>query len=434
MAEILPFKAFRYDTNQVKLGDVLTQPYDKITPEMQAKYYDLSPYNIVRIALGKAGETDSDAFNTYTRATEYFHDWRSSGILGQDQEPSIYIYSQTFTIPGLRDVAERRCLIVRGRLYDYAEKMVFPSELTLNKPRIDRLNLLRATKANFGPILMLYSDPGGSLQSLVKKKAEGEPDESVLDEYEVLHRLWKISDPAFIGSLQEQMRDRELMIADGHHLYDTSLAYRDEARANSAGGDGNAPSEFAMMTLASMEDHGLVILPTHRIVHGLNSFDRERMLDDARAFFDIDRIDLRAESRSATTLLSEAGEKGTAFVAVTRQGPYMLRAKKRAIQETLAGLPERERTLDVVQLHKILFERVLGISEAAVRDEENVRFERDAFEAISWVRQGANVAFLMNPARIEQVRDVALSGRLLPQKSTDYYPKLLSGLTIYALE
>ena len=434
MAEILPFKAFRYDTNQVKLGDVLTQPYDKITPEMQAKYYDLSPYNIVRIVLGKAGETDSEEFNTYTRATEYFHDWRSSGILEQDQEPSIYLYSQTFTIPGLRDVAERRCLIVRGRLYDYAEKIVFPSELTLNKPRIDRLNLLRATKANFGQILMLYSDPGGSIQSLVKRKAEGEPDESVLDEYEVLHRLWKISDPAFIASLQEQMRDRKLMIADGHHRYDTSLAYRDEARAKSSSGDGNAPSEFAMMTLASMEDHGLVILPTHRIVHGLNSFDRERMLDDARTFFDIDRIDLRAESRSATTLLSEAGENGTAFVAVTRQGPYMLRARKRAIQETLSSLPERERTLDVVQLHKILFERVLGISEEAVRDEENVRFERDAFEAISWVRQGANVAFLMNPARIEQVRDVAFSGRLLPQKSIDYYPKLLSGLTIYALE
>ena len=435
MAEILPFKAFRYDTNQVKLGDVLTQPYDKITPEMQAKYYDLSPYNIVRIVLGKAGETDSDDFNTYTRATEYFHDWRSSGILGQDPEPSIYVYSQTFTIPGLRDVAERRCLIVRGRLYDYSEKVVFPSELTLNKPRIDRLNLLRATKANFGQILMLYSDPSGSMQSLVKKKAEAEPDESVLDEYEVLHRLWKISDPAFIASLQGQMRDRKLMIADGHHRYDTSLAYRDEARAkNPSGGDDNSPSEFAMMTLASMEDHGLVILPTHRIVHGLNSFDRERMLDEARPFFDIDRIDLRAESRSATTLLSEAGENGTAFVAVTRQGPYMLRAKKRVIQETLASLPERERTLDVVQLHKILFERVLGISEEAVRDEENVRFERDAFEAISWVRQGANVAFLMNPAHIEQVRDVAFSGRLLPQKSTDYYPKLLSGLTIYALE
>jgi len=434
MAEILPFKAFRYDTSQVKLSDALTQPYDEITPEMQAKYYEQSPLNIVRIVLGKAGETDTDHFNIYTRAAEYFHDWRSSGVLRQDEEPSIYLYSQTFTIPGLRDIAERRCLVVRGRLYNYSENVVFPSELTLSKPKLDRLNLLRATKANFGQILMLYSDPSGSIQSQLKKKSEAEPDDSVLDEYEVLHRLWKISDPAFISSLQEQMSDRKLMIADGHHRYDTSLAYRDEARAQGGSTDRNAPYEFAMMTLASIEDRGLVVLPTHRIVHGLNSFDRERMLDDAKAFFDVDRIDMRAESRSATTLLSEAGENGTAFVAVTRQGPYLLRAKKRVIRETLSGLPDRERALDVVQLHKILFERVLGISEDAVRNEENVRFERDAFEAISWVRQGANVAFLMNPARIEQVSDVAFSGGQLPQKSTDFYPKLLSGLTIYALE
>jgi len=434
MAEIIPFKSFRYDTSQVKLGDVLTQPYDKITPEMQAKYYELSPHNIVRIVLGKAGETDTDDFNIYTRAAEYFHDWRASGVLRQDDEPSVYVYSQTFTIPGLRDVAERHCLIARGRIHDYEENVIFPSEHTLSRQKIDRLNILRATKANFGQILMLYSDPAGNIQSMLKSKAETEPDDSVLDEYEVLHRLWKVSDPAFITAIQELMRDKKLMIADGHHRYDTSLAYRNEARAKSGSIDRNAPYEFTMMTLASMEDRGLVILPTHRIVHGLNSFDRENMLDQARAYFDIDRIDLRAESRSATTLLSEAGENGTAFVAVTRQGPYLLRAKKRVMQETMAALPERQRSLDVVQLHKILFERVLGISEEAVRDEENVRFERDAFEAISWVRQGANVAFLMNPARIEQVRDVAFSGELLPQKSVDIYPKLLSGLTIYALE
>jgi uncharacterized protein (DUF1015 family) len=281
---------------------------------------------------------------------------------------------------------------------------------------------------------MLYSDPAGSIPSLLKEKTEGDPDDSVLDEHEVLHRLWKVSDPPFISVIQEQMREKKLMIADGHHRYDTALAYRNEAREQSGSSDRNAAYEFTMMTLGSMEDRGLVILPTHRIVHGLNSFDRERMLDQARSFFDIDRIDLRAENRSATTLLSEAGENGTAFVAVTRQGPYLLRAKKRVIQETMAALPEWQRALDVVQLHKILFERVLGISEESVRDEENVRFERDAFEAISWVRQGANVAFLMNPARIEQVREVAFSGGLLPQKSTDFYPQLLSGLTIYALE
>jgi uncharacterized protein (DUF1015 family) len=433
MAEIIPFKALRYDPDQVKLEDVLTQPYDKITPEMQAKYYERSTHNLVRIILGKAGETDTDVFNVYTRAAEYLHDWRSSGILKQDPEPGIYAYSQTFTVPGTRDLAERRGLIALGRLHDYADGVVFRHEQTLAKPRADRLNLLRATRAHFGQIFMLYSDPNGEIEALLKKKTEEDPDTSLLDEYETLHRVWRIHDPALIQAVQQRMRDKKLLIADGHHRYETALAYRNERR-ESGSSDQNVPCEFVMMTLIPMESRGLVILPTHRIVHGLPTFDRERMLEAAGQFFEIDRIDLRTESRSATTLLGQAGENGTAFVAVTRQGPYIMRAKKNAVQDALGQLPSLQRELDVVQLHRIMLERVLGISEEAVRNQENVRYERDAFEAISWVRQGANVAFLMNPAKIDQVRDIAFGGEVLPQKSTDFYPKLLSGLAIYALE
>jgi uncharacterized protein (DUF1015 family) len=434
MAEIIPFKALRYDPDQVRLEDVLTQPYDKITPEMQSKYYEKSAHNLVRIILGKAGETDTDAFNVYTRAAEYLHDWRSGGILKQDPEPSIYAYSQTFTVPGTRDLQERRGLIALGRLYDYAESVVYRHEQTLSKPRADRLNLLRATRAHFGQIFMLYSDSSHEIEGLLKSKIDEDPDISLLDEYETLHRVWRIDDPALIHAVQENMRDKKLLIADGHHRYETALAYRNERRAETGSSDPNAPHEFVMMTLIPMESRGLVILPTHRIVHGLLDFDRERMLEAAGQFFDIDRIDLRTESRSATTLLGQAGENGTAFVAVTRQGPYLMRAKQEAIQNALRELPILQRELDVVQLHRVMLERVLGISEEAIRNQENVRYERDAFEAISWVRQGANVAFLMNPAKIEQVRDIAFNGEVLPQKSTDFYPKLLSGLAIYALE
>jgi uncharacterized protein (DUF1015 family) len=434
MAEIIPFKALRYDPDQVKLEDVLTQPYDKITPEMQSKYYERSAHNLVRIILGKAGETDTEAFNVYTRAAEYLHDWRSSGILKQDPEPGIYAYAQTFTVPGTRELAERRGLIALGRLHDYADGVVFRHEQTLAKPRADRLNLLRATRAHFGQIFMLYSDPKDEIGALLKKRTEEDPDTSLLDEYETLHRLWRIHDPTLIQAVQQRMRDKKLLIADGHHRYETALAYRNERRAESGSSGPNAPYEFVMMTLIPMESRGLVILPTHRIVHGLPTFDRERMLEAAGQFFEIDRIDLRTESRSATTLLGQAGENGTAFVAVTRQGPYLMRAKKNAVQDALGQVPSLQRDLDVVQLHRIMLERVLGISEEAVRNQENVRYERDAFEAISWVRQGANVAFLMNPAKIDQVRDIAFGGGVLPQKSTDFYPKLLSGLAIYALE
>jgi len=281
---------------------------------------------------------------------------------------------------------------------------------------------------------MLFSDPQAELEKLLAKETADEPEISVLDEYEVLHRVWRIQDPAMISLIQGFMAGKNLLIADGHHRYETALAYRDERRKQAASTDRNAGYEFVMMTLVPMESRGLVILPTHRIVHGLVSFDRERMLESAKRFFDIDRIDLRTESRSATTLLEEAGENGTAFVAVTRQGPYLLRAKERAVQEALSSFSARQRKLDVVQLHKLLLERILGISEEAIRNQEHVKYERDAFEAISWVRQGANVAFLMNAAKIEQVSDIAFGGEVLPQKSTDFYPKLLSGLTIYALE
>jgi uncharacterized protein (DUF1015 family) len=434
MAEIFPFRALRYDPHQVKLGDVVTQPYDKITEAMQARYYELSPHNLVRIILGRRQDTDSSSFNAYTRAAEYLHDWRSGGILKQDAEPSVYLYSQTFNVPGKRELAERHGLIALGRLHEYADCIVFPHERTLLKPREDRLNLLRAAKAHFGQIFMLYSDPKAEIEHLLKKTTDEEPEISVLDEYEVLHRVWKISDPRLIAAVQNQFRDKRLLIADGHHRYETALAYRDELRARGAGASADSTHEFIMMTFVRMESRGLVILPTHRVVQGLPTYDREKMLDAAKQFFTIDRIDLRSESRSATTLLEEAGESGTAFVAVTRQGPYLLRAKKRPVHDALTEIPARQRELDVVQLHKILLERALGISEEAIRNQEHIVYERDAFEAISRVRQGANVAFLMNPPRIEQVSEIAFAGDVLPQKSTDFYPKLLSGLTIYALE
>lgn len=434
MAEIFPFRALRYDPHQVKLGDVVTQPYDKITETMQARYYELSPHNLVRIILGRRQETDNPSFNVYTRAAEYLHDWRSGGVLKQDLEPSIYLYSQTFNVPGRRELAERHGLIALGRVHDYSDGVVFPHERTLAKPREDRLNLLRAAKAHFGQIFMLYSDPNAEVEQLLKKTPDEEPDIAVLDEYEVLHRVWKICDPSLLTAIQEKFREKRLLIADGHHRYETALAYRNERRAAGGGSGNNAPHEFVMMTFVRMESRGVVILPTHRVVQGLPTYDREKMLDTAKPFFTIDRIDLRSESRSATTLLEEAGENSTAFVAVTRQGPYLLRTRKRPVLDALGDVSVRQRELDVVQLHKILLERVLGISEEAIRNQEHIVYERDAFEAISRVRQGANVAFLMNPARIEQVSEIAFAGEVLPQKSTDFYPKLLSGLTIYALE
>src|SRR5438445_9655675 len=250
MAHIEPFRALRYDPARVALPSVVTQPYDKITPEMQDRYYAASPYNLVRIILGKQQAGDHRGENTYTRAAEFFRDWRRQGIFLQDTQPSVYVYSQRFAIPGGNREAERRGFIALGQLEDYSAGVVFRHEQTLAKPKADRLDLLRATRAHFGQIFMLYSDPAGEIENTLV--STDPPLMEMRDEYGVLHQVWRISDPGIIEQVRTRMRDKKLIIADGHHRYETALAYRNERRTSAgkapAPPAGLAPYELAMMT------------------------------------------------------------------------------------------------------------------------------------------------------------------------------------------
>jgi uncharacterized protein (DUF1015 family) len=437
MAEILPLRALRYDPTRVDPARVVTQPYDKITPEMQDRYYSASPYNLTRIILGRKEENDNPANNVYSRAAAYFGAWRSEGILRQDGEPSIYVYSQRFRAPGTGTsgaLLERRGFVALGRIEDYPAEVVFRHELTLAKPKADRLDLLRATRAHFGQIFMLYEEDAGQVESLLS--TEGQPEISVIDEYGVEHRLWRVSDREKIEPIQQAMQDKKLIIADGHHRYETALTYRNERRAAdySAATAGSSPYEFAMMTFINMNSPGLVILPTHRVVHNLNSFSDEDFRKTARAFFDVDEIDASVDADRASTMLRQCGRSGTAILAVMRARAFLLHHPNPNV-DVLQGLSLRQQDLDVVQLHKCLLEGVLKLSEESIRNQQNISYMRDAGEAIAKVRSGgADIAFLMNPCRVKQVRDVAFAGDVMPQKSTDFYPKLLSGLAIYALE
>jgi uncharacterized protein (DUF1015 family) len=464
MALISPFQAWRYDPERVPVQLAVTQPYDKITPAMQERYYEASPYNLVRIILGKRLPGDGDAENVYTRAAASFQNWRQTGVLRQDPEPSIYRYSQTFRIPGdvpggapgSQTQAERRSFIALGRIEDYSAGVVFRHEQTLAKPKADRLDLLRASRAHFGQIFMLYSGAGkvdalldsAAAKNTARNKA---PDIEVTDEYDVVHRVWKISDPSVIASVQQQMRDRKLIIADGHHRYETALTYRNERRAfDLRSPDGPItrspdPYDSVMMTFVDMDrpdndrpDNdrpGLVILPTHRLVFGLPSFSPAQFQADTRKFFNVEEVDAGIDAARATAILQHAGHAGTALLAVTAEHAFLLHSPKAVGTGLFGNLSLRQQALDVVQLHKCLLEGVLKISEEAIRDQENVSYCREAGEALMQVRSGkVQIAFLMNPVRMEQVRDIALAGEVLPQKSTDFYPKLLSGLTIYALE
>ena len=430
MAHIEPFRALRYDCDRVGLADVVTQPYDKISPDMQERYYGASPYNLVRIILGKRNATDRPDDNPYTRAAAFFQNWRQNGVLVQDSEPSLYRYTQIFSLPGREIQVERQGFIALGKLEDYSANVVFRHEQTLSRPKADRLDLLRATRAHFGQIFMLYSDPLAEVETSLSTTAQ--PGSEVRDEYGVIHRLWQISDPHVIESVQSGMKDKKLIIADGHHRYETALNYRNERRSDA--GEAHAPYDFAMMTFVNMDAPGLVVLPTHRVVHGIQNFSMDAFRAGASDYFSVEEADANVSASRATAMLREAGHTGTSFLAVARDRVFLL-SRPKAPTSVFGDLSFRQQGLDVVQLHKCLLENALRISEEAVRDQKNVTYVREAGEALDMVRNGqAQVTFLMNPARVQQVRDIAFSGEVLPQKSTDFYPKLLSGLTIYGLD
>ena len=441
MASIYPFRAWRYNPSAVSLQDVVTQPYDKISPAMQEAYYQRSPYNLVRIILGLPELFDAErGENVYTRAARDFKSWRQNSILVQEKDPCIFAYAQRFRVPGTDEVEERRGFIALGKLHDYADQVVFRHEQTLSKPKSDRLNLLKATRAHFGQIFMLYSDPAGTVDKILYEGA-GPADTEVTDEYDVLHRLWRVSDPAVIRLLTSTMSDKKLIIADGHHRYETALNYsKQHAPAVPPKTEHSTtdrlqppyPEAAVMMTFVNMDSEGLVILPTHRVVHSLSGFDPSAFARAAEQFFVIQKLPDAAAASYIDTLRKQAG---TAFVAVTRSGAFLLRSNPEATADVLSALPENQRQLDLSQLHAIILDRLLGLDAEKVREQTNVRYLRDAAEAVEQVhRREADVTFLTNPVTMEQLREVAFAGSVMPQKSTDFFPKLLSGLTIYALE
>jgi uncharacterized protein (DUF1015 family) len=279
---------------------------------------------------------------------------------------------------------------------------------------------------------MLYSDPADEVGKLLKP--DGPPTVELRDEYGVLHQMWKISDPATVAAAKAKMADKKLIIADGHHRYETALNYRNQMRQQSKG-DLDAPCERVVITFVNMDAPGLVILPTHRVVFGLDNFSIFEMVAELRKYFEVEDVGLVSDVQDAVRRLREAGKDRTALLAVTAHSGFLLRARKDVQPARLNDLSEQQRGLDVVQLHKLVLEEILGMSEEDIRAQKHLKYIRDADEAVDEVRSGAaQVAFLMNPVRIEQMRDIAFAGGVMPQKSTDFYPKMLSGLTIYSVE
>jgi uncharacterized protein (DUF1015 family) len=443
MAEIHPFRALRYNTERVLLKDTLTQPYDKITPAMQDRYYAASPYNLIQIEKGKAFPGDTAANNVYTRAAAKLNEWIAERILVPDSASGIYIYSQEYLIPGSHTRRTRIGFIALGRLEDYEKQIVFRHERTLSAPKTDRLELLRHTKAQTGQLFMLYDDPAKRIETLLEQAARTNAPLEMVDESSVTHRLWPVFDSALVARIEEHMADKKLVIADGHHRYETALNYRNECRQQAGTSDPTAACEFAMMTFSNTHSKGLTILPTHRLVRNVADFAFERFRKAVASFFDWYSYPFRTPGERVSSFAEfrkDLEDRGRArrAIGIYAGGAvfYLFLLRRDAdLQGLLPDVSEAQRNLDVVLLHRLMLEKGLGITAEAVAAEKNIVYEREMDAAIGAVdRDEAQLACLLNPVHIDQMMKIALSGEVLPQKSTDFYPKLLSGIVVYRLE
>ena len=409
MATVKPFQPFRYTAKAGDPATLLTQPYDKISPAMHAKYLAANPYNLVRLILGEKREFDNEAENIYTRAAQYLDQWIRDGVLAQDKVPGFYAYSQEFTVPDSGEVLTRQGFIGLGKLEDYSANIVYRHEQTLTGPKKDRRELLNHTRAHFGQIFMLYPDPERAVDAVLSDAEQGEPILDVLDEYGARHRVWAITDEVQVAAIESLMGFKKLLIADGHHRYETALGYAKDHPEDAA-------AQYVMMTFVNMHAPGLKILASHRVLRGIDPtgfHERAKQHWSATALHSIDELKKALAVPTPSTVR---------IGIVTASGQHLL---------------ERPRVggeLDVPVLHRDILEGLLSVSEDAVREEKHIKYVRGIDAAVAEVRESdAEVAFILEPTPIEDMARIAFAGGVMPQKSTDFYPKLLSGVTIYKL-
>ncbi len=435
MTNIRPFRGLRYNPDKFcDLSDVITMPYDRIHEPERAQYYELSPYSYAHIIQGKHMPDDNDENNVYTRARGYMLNWLAEDVFIRDPAPALYVLEQTFTTPdGVKHT--RRGLTAALELSRFDEGVVLPHEHTLSGPKVDRLNLTRATQTAWGHIFMLYPDETGAVNQLLQPFLDSHMPALVRDrviEPDVEQTFWVVNDPALIKAVVAEMATKQpLIIADGHHRYETALNYRDEMRAQNPDAPADAAFNYAMVTFVSMSDPGLVVLPTHRLIHSYTALDGKALLQALEPYFVVEAVSDRA-----------ALEAGLAAATVDRprfgfyDGTYTLLTLK-TLNAMAALAPDRDphwRALDVAVLHELVIEHVMGLSKESVRRLENLTYLRDPGPGYIAVDRGeANFLFLLNPTRVDQVRACTVAGERMPQKSTDFFPKVVSGLVALPL-
>jgi uncharacterized protein (DUF1015 family) len=434
MADVRPLRGIRYVREHISdLAQVVTPPYDVIGKEAQARYYARHPYNMIRLELGQEKSTDTTLNNVYTRAATTFSEWRLHNILRQDPTPCFYLYQQRFLYGS--QTYTRTSLMARVRLEPWSAHVVLRHEYTLAKAKEDRLRLLRACAANFSPIMSLYDDPQGRVRRLLSSYA-AQPEIQIVDEVGEEHRFQPITDIHQVALIQDFFSQRQLYIADGHHRYETALAYREEILEQRKELHPDDAVNFVMMALIDVDDPGMLVLPTHRLLFGLSSDALSRLSREQLAqYFTVQLLETAETSEILLERLAQAGKTQPSFVIGTKDGIWLLSLNergKRRMEQT--GRNAAWNALDVAVAHTLVLEELLGLSASDMAAGTHVRYVQGADEAVQAVQRGeAQAMMLLNGTRVRQIRDVALADDRMPQKSTYFYPKLITGLVINPL-
>lgn len=436
MVDVEPLRGIRYADQIVgNLGDIVTPPYDVISEEAQAKYYQRNPYNVIRLELSRDETGDNSLNNRYTRAAATLAEWRLQGILGQDALPGYYLYQQRFTQNGRNYT--RTSLLARVRLEPWSARVVLPHEHTMSKPKLDRLQLMRATAMNLSPLMCLYDDPQGRMRKLLSAYAAN-PEVKITDEVNEEHLLHAVTDLQQIALIQNFFAERQLYIADGHHRYETALNYRDEIleqRRQLRPGDA---ANFVLVALIDIDDPGLVVLPTHRLAFNLNQDVFDALTTERLAqYFTVRTLGQVGERNAEEVLkeLADVGESAPSFIVHTAGQTWLLSLNEQGrARMAESGHSHAWNELDVAVAHTLVLEYLLGLSAEDMTAGTHIRYTRDARQALEAVRKGeAQLALLLNPTPVRQVCDVADAGDKMPQKSTYFYPKLITGLVMNPL-
>lgn len=440
MAEVTPFHGIHYNIEKISnISDVVTPPYDVISDKEQNAFYQRHPNNVVRLDKGKSSKSDTNQDNPHTRAAAHFNDWMKENILVREPAPALYLAAVKFEIEG--NAVTRFGLIARVKLEPFEKRIVLPHEKTFSKIKSERLELIKACKANFSQIFSIFSDPNDIIKQLKKSVNHMPAMFDFTDDAGHCHQLWRITDPAIHQKVLDDFKEKKLFIADGHHRYETALNYKKWLKHNNPDFSADHPANYTMMYLCSIQDPGLVILPTNRLLTSVSKDATDGFIDKAKHFFDVKTVSFdpahlkNVQEKLRNDMTVSPGEHKIGIFIKDRQEYFVLCLKPK-MMDTVFGdtIDAPLKGLDVIVLTRLIFIKILGFDDDMLDDSNLIHFTNKDFDTISAITAGTHdMAFLLNPTTNEQVRKIAEQGLIMPRKSTYYFPKAISGQVMRSL-